>query len=619
MMISKRQYLLIEQLKDKKIMTATVIAQNLGVSTKTVRNDISQINQEYGTAVIQSVASKGYFLSSQSLVQQQDIVNKKSENLMFEILKCIINQDQNDCFELAERFFISDSTLNRILNEINLVIAEKNESLCIIRKNNNLMIEAQEEEKRQLFNFFLNKEIETYRLNLSEYENYFEFCDLNRLSKLIVSYHKSKNYQLNDFATVSFILHIAVLLDRTIKGSHIQAITQEGYDQYSIQLAEDLILLLKETFLIQIPNEEIFYVAQMYSKKATNPTTIGNYDFDMVVTELFDYITLSFGIDFSEDDKMKPYLLNHLTLLYQRASYKQYLSNPLTEELKSKFPFIYNVSVCAAAWLQKRLKLSFPDDEIAYIALHFLSASETITHRKKRSVLLVSPYGVGSQHLVINQLKKILDYSINVVTTASVFDVVDHLNTSEFDLILTAEYLEVTTTIPIYQYYLLLTEDDLNQIQILFSSSIKSESVTQRYFKEELFFSKKQFKTPEEVICYLCRKLCDLDYCDREYTEKVLAREKLSSTSYGNYYAIPHAIQRCAKKNAVAVCSLEKPINWGGKKVKLVLLLALKEQRDSSFELLFEQLVSLLSESNIVNKLAKETDFPRFIQICEKK
>ncbi|WP_047659132.1 PTS sugar transporter subunit IIA, partial [Salmonella enterica] len=82
---------------------------------------------------------------------------------------------------------------------------------------------------------------------------------------------------------------------------------------------------------------------------------------------------------------------------------------------------------------------------------------------------------------------------------------------------------------------------------------------------------------------------------------------------------IPHAIQRSAKKNAVAVCALDKPIDWGGNRVKLVLLLTMKEERDNSFEELFGQLVTILNERSFVKKLAKQEDFQQFIELCEQK
>lgn len=618
MNISQRQRQLLENLNEhQEAVSAKTLSQLLGVSSKTVRNDIIQINQLFSPPIISSKAGKGYFLVYKNQVFQTVMENKVDENLPYEILQQIIGQNELNLYELAEKFYVSESTLLRIVQELNTVIAKKNPALCIIRRQNKLLIEGEEEEKRQIFNLFLNQEIENYNLSLDKYTDYFDYCDLNKMSTIIISYHKTKQYKMNDFSTISFILHIAVLIERISMGSYIQQVSSNEYDDVSMVMAKELANQLEAHLQVSIPIQELSYIARLYSRKRIKKATADNQVIYQLVNELLQSVYQNFHIDFSADKKMRDYLLTHLTALYQRAEQQQYLTNPLTEELKNKFPFIYNVSVYAAAFVQNKLDISFPDDEIAYIALHFLSASETINHGKRRKILLICPYGAGNQRFVSNQLQKNSNFSVDVRIAQSIFDIDQFLADKEIDLIVTTETIKQATDIPVYRYNLLLEETDLRQIKKLLESSKEMASISQKFFKKELFFPKQTFKTKEEVITFLCHHLETLDYCDSDYVDKVLEREELSSTSYGNYYAIPHAIQRSAKKNAVAVCSLDKPIDWGGKKVRLILLLAMKEERDNSFELLFGQLVKILNEASFVNKLAKPEDFLKFVQLCE--
>ena len=46
------------------------------------------------------------------------------------------------------------------------------------------------------------------------------------------------------------------------------------------------------------------------------------------------------------------------------------------------------------------------------------------------------------------------------------------------------------------------------------------------------------------------------------------------------------------------------------------MLLALKEERDNSFEQLFEELVQMLSDASQVKKLAKQTSSRDFMELC---
>ncbi|MGL4695573.1 BglG family transcription antiterminator [Enterococcus larvae] len=617
MNISKRQTELIKRLiNNQDMMTASSLSEALSVSSKTVRNDIQQINEIFQTPVIESKAGQGYFIHDPDRHLDSYLVENEPQNLQFELLNRIIDGHETGFYELADEFFISESTLDRIVKELNRVIAQRDKSLCIVRRQNRLLIEGKEEQKRQIFNIFLNQEIENHKLSLDKYADYFEFCDLKRLSSLIVSYHKRNQFAMNDFSTISFILHVAVLIERISKGSYVQVDRTKQIDKHSYELAKQFIEELEKKLSIVIPSQELYYIARLYSGKFILADQTNEKQFITLVDQLLEDVTLIFHIDFSADERMKDYLITHLSALYKRAVQKQYLTNPLTEEMKNKFPFIYNVSVFAADSIQKELGITFPDDEIAYIALHFLSASENINYGKKRKILLICPYGAAGRRLVRNKLNKITKYSIELIESTSIFDVEDLLS-DEIDLVLSTEELTLSKNIPIYHYGSFFNDEDVENIQTLLEERQPSESIVDQFFKEELFFPNQTFKSREEVITFLCRNLTEQGYCKPDYTEKVLSREQLSSTSYGNYYAIPHAIQRSALKNAVAVCCLDKPVDWGGNRVRLVLLLAMKEERDNSFEELFSQLVKILSEGSFVRKLSKQTDFETFIDMCK--
>lgn len=619
MQISQRQEQIIEKLSFSNLpLTAQILSKELGVSTKTIRNDIQQLNGLKEQAVILSKAGAGFYLNPEtlSLLDREKTIDRS--NLHFELLVQIIDQTSCDFFELADDFFISESALNRIIKELNDLISQQDQTLIIQRKNNQLFIDGEEAEKRRVFTLFLNQEIEANKLSLEKYSDYFEQIDLAKLSHLVIRFHQQENFAINDFSTISFILHVAVLLERVSKASFLNTTKPVMEDRESRLLTFKLAAILEEKFHLEIPEEELPYIYRLYSGVIVSNYSLEELQLKEVIEDLLDSIMGIFYLDFTQDEKIVDYLLTHVSALYKRAINHQYLTNPLLEEIKSKFPFVYNISVYASAFLQRTLPIQFPEDETAYLSLHFLSALENIRRKKKKQVLLVSPYGVGNQRIVRSYLNRIKDFEIELSVARSVFDINDEL-IKDKDLILTTEILQLETAIPIYHYQSFLTEQDLAKITQIFVEVSQTPSVLTRFLKEELFFPHESQKTPEEAIRFLCQQLFEKEYCEADYVEKVLERESLSSTAFGNYYAIPHAIKREAKKNAVAICSLEKPIQWQGKKVKLVLLLALKGERDNSFEQLFEELVMILNEPARVKRLAKQTSFEQFLSICQEK
>ena len=618
MNISHRQEKILEKLSlSQQPSTASQLSKELGVSSKTIRNDIQQLNQLSELPVILSKAGAGFFLNQKNSLFQQTKIEKQSDNNAFELLARLLDQKECDFYQLADEFFISESTLDRIVKELNTKIAKNDPQLLIKRRQNQLFIEGDEAAKRRVFTLFLNQEIETNKLSLDNYSDYFEEIDLAKLSSIVVKVHQEQGFLINDFSTISFILHLAVLLERVSKKSYLNASQSVLKENKSRQLALAMVHQLENNFGVEIPEEEYAYIYRLYSGSVVSDEDLADKELKKIIEALLVSIDSIFLIDFTQDEKIIDYLMTHVSALYKRSAHQQYLVNPLLEEIKSKFPFVYNVSVYASGFLQEKLNIQFPEDEVAYLSLHFLSALENIRAHKKKRILLVSPYGVGNQRVVRNQLNKIQEFDIELSVAASIFVMTSEM-TEDKSLILTTESLELKTTVPIYRYESFLTERDLEKVQQILVEENKTPSVLTTFLKEDLFFPQKEFTNREEIIQFLCQELSKKGYCEKDYVEKVLKREALSSTAFGDFYALPHAIKREAKKNAVAICSLAKPVQWKEKKVRLVLLLALKEERDNSFEQLFEELVQMLNDASRVKKLSKQATFQDFLSLCQK-
>lgn len=618
MNISHRQEKILEKLSlSQQPSTASQLSKELGVSSKTIRNDIQQLNQLSELPVILSKAGAGFFLNQKNSLFQQTKIEKQSDNSALELLARLLDQKECDFYQLADEFFISESTLDRIVKELNTKIAKNDPRLLIKRRQNQLFIEGDEAAKRRVFTLFLNQEIETNKLSLDNYSDYFEEIDLAKLSSIVVKVHQEEGFLINDFSTISFILHLAVLLERVSKKSYLNASQSVLKENKSRQLTLAMVHQLENSFGVEIPEKEYAYIYRLYSGSVVSDEDLADKELKRIIEALLVSIDSIFLIDFTQDEKIIDYLMTHVSALYKRSAHQQYLVNPLLEEIKSKFPFVYNVSVYASGFLQEKLNIQFPEDEVAYLSLHFLSALENIRAHKKKRILLVSPYGVGNQRVVRNQLNKIQEFDIELSVAESIFVMTSEM-TEDKSLILTTEALDLKTTVPIYRYESFLTERDLEKIQQILVEENQTPSVLTTFLKEDLFFPQKEFTNREEIIQFLCQELSEKGYCEKDYVEKVLKREALSSTAFGDFYALPHAIKREAKKNAVAICSLAKPVQWKEKKVRLVLLLALKEERDNSFEQLFEELVQMLNDASRVKKLSKQATFQNFLSLCQK-
>jgi len=515
--------------------------------------------------------------------------------------------------------FVSESTLMNWVGELNDTIIQSNPKLKIQRISNELMISGSEKERRHIFNLFLNQELRKNRLSLDKYYNFFDFADLRTLLIDIDKLHKEEDIKLNDFSMISFVLHIAVLLERVHNKSYIRLNKKDMDNVECIQYSEVLKDLLEKKYKVRLPEAEIFYIYHLYvgELKVNEPTE--NDNLNDIIMFVLSKIKKTFYIDFSRDLDLPRYLKTHIEGLYQRAFSKRFLINPLTNDIKNKYPFIYNISVYASLLFQQKLKFTFPDDEIAYIALHFLSSYEIIQSEQSKNILLISPYGAGGKRLIRAKLNKIEKFSINIKSISPFENVKDHLD--NIDLILAEDDVKASTGVSKYTFKDFLTNDDLHAIAKILSISSKKNKgmILSKYVKNNLFFPNMSFDTPEEVIKFLCSQLVRQNIVPSNYLSLVLEREKISSTAYSNNHAIPHAIERVSRENSIAVCSLNKSMNWSGKKVRVVLLLALKAERSNDFEDLFEELSVIFDDTNFVNKLSRIDNYESFIRVCKSK
>ena len=136
------------------------------------------------------------------------------------------------------------------------------------------------------------------------------------------------------------------------------------------------------------------------------------------------------------------------------------------------------------------------------------------------------------------------------------------------------------------------------------------------FLRKNCFFLKENFDSKEMVIHFLSDKLVEKGYADKRFESLVLNREIVAPTAYGNLFAMPHPIKKEGLENKIAVCSLNKSINWDDKKVRLIFLICLnKDSQESDFDELFDRIVNILDNPEKAEALIKEDNYLKFLNL----
>ena len=68
----------------------------------------------------------------------------------------------------------------------------------------------------------------------------------------------------------------------------------------------------------------------------------------------------------------------------------------------------------------------------------------------------------------------------------------------------------------------------------------------------------------------------------------LLWKENTSPTAVGNLVAIPHPMQLLSAETFLMFCTLEKAVDWGDKKVQVIILFSVKRNNNEDLQRLYD-------------------------------
>lgn len=606
--LTERQNEIIKLLNQYHILSADKIAKMLNVSTKTIRNEIHKINSSLNLNYIISQKGTGYLINEQIQLEKE---YASEQNIQYLILKKILNHDFYNFYELADELFISESNLQRYIKRVNEIIQKRNSSIKICRQQNQLYLNGTETEKRQITTYFLMNELNQYNFNLSMYQSLFLRIDILELQKIITEFNNSHHLNLRDVEIISLVIHVALMLERVIRGNEIineVDFVNDEYNHLSIQFAN----ILQIRYEIKLNKSEIKYLSLLLAGKVPSIEENDINEVKQFIQQLIIEINESFDVDLQQDSKFADNFLIHLIGLKRRITNHTFLNNPLIKELQKDFPVIYDMSVFIALKIQEFFSTQLYEDEIGYITLHLMGAIERLHTSLHKKIVLIYPFGQAGYDYIVKKINHIHDLEIEICCQLSMFDAFQ-IKEYQPDLVISFVHIEEKVGYPIYVCHNLLLEEDIENIyNILKGNHTFKKNV---FFEKELFHIYNDIENKEDVIHRLCESLYYKGYVDQQYEGLVLAREQIAPTAYGSMFAIPHAVKKAGFATRIAVALLDKPIDWNQQKVRLVFLFCLTKERNEEFDLLFEKLVGLLDESKKVRELLKCKKYEEFLEL----
>lgn len=627
-MLTKRQNMIISIMnRQKDWIIGKDLARLLNVSDRTIRNDIAAINDFYKDTMIEANIKKGYRIQEEKvrnliIATDKQMPETVEERRLF-ILEKLLKVGQIHLYELSKEMCVSEFSLENDINKTRKLLGNY-PGLKIDRNSNMLRLSGEECEKRRLYEELILSDMSGNLLNINKIAEKFSRFNLLKIKETLRNIFLECQYEINEIQIPATVIHIGVILERNLSYHFLKNIEcrERILETREYEISKLFFEKISQMLLLKVPEEEIVDFA-VYLNRGKKKGYKENEQLEEIASEMvqhiIDEIKEYFDIDFSEDREFRLGLELHINSLLKRHYEKIEIDNTCLEEVKRKYPLIFEMGVWVCKIIEERLKIIISENEISFIALHIGSAYERANLRKKYKCILICPHNKMITDLCVQKIVNRFSERMEIIKCMSYFEEADILKNKP-DFILTTQPLTHTLEIMTAEVSMFFDYKDeavvfqiLNRLdQIRYKNNFQFFILN--LIREEFFTVNMVEEQPEKIISAMCDNLYSRGYVTEGFKESVLKRETLSSTSFFHGFAIPHNMSnQYTIHSAISAAILKRPVKWGQYDVRLVLLLAITEENRNLLKIFFDWLNGVVSDSGKFTKLLEVQDYKDFV------
>ena len=567
-------------------VSSLALSQEIGCSTKTIQNEIKEVNKELKNCEIVSIRGIGYKIEG----NLDDIDIKNSDLYDYDrveyIIKKIINISSTDkdtikLEDLADSMYVSLSTVKNDLKEVKKILNEYNLKISSKHKQG-ICIEASEEDIIKFIINYSNKVDNS--LSIKDFLNNNIIENLFSIKKILLDTLSYENMILTDNEFKNIVNYISIYLSRnnTNQSDFIKEYIKKYKNKKEKPISEDEQLLIRKA-----------------------------------IKEFCRDLNIATSINLSHDKIFEECLFNHICNLYKRADLGINQYEITAGEIKLKYPFPFELGKIAKKTIEKNLNMEISEDEVENIALHIGGALERIDKRDEKKVyktIIVCTSGVGTSMLIKSKLENIFKGKLEIIKVIPSY-LIDYINVLDIDFVISTVEVNLEN-VNVIKVSPMLTDKEIKLIE----KYIETENVyidldIQNLFSSELFFKDIKAETRSQVIDIMSKKLVEKGYIDDTMRQSYFERETIATTEIGNMVAIPHCAKGEVYENKVAIGILKEPISWEVGKVRLVIMLALDKEKILDYEEVFSKIYKRVDSIAKVISICENKSYEKFIKL----
>lgn len=604
-MLTNRQISIMKLLYSQEhYITIMQIAQQTGVSQKTVRNDLSSIKgfcRKYSIGTVLAKPHEGVMIQYTEeeweqflfLQKEEAPVDKTQADIRCCIIRLLLKKKVVGFGELERSLYVGRGVIEKELLEIGKWFQSHN-ILFEKKRGKGMEIFYSEYHYRMAMWQFL---VYWKRIPKSEHEmeeRLLEGFDTGCVERAVCGLEQEYGFSFSYESHRQLLFLLSLMVSRIRKKLLVDMTgtskcrTDSCYEE---QLADWLIEVLEKGYAIQIPHRErdfLLFLVRISDIQGFSDESAwlifenDNLDLCCITMKLVNLLGEIINIDLKIDAAFTQCLMLQLRSSIQRLRYHVSWKHALLRQVKQKYPNIFAAVYAAGVFFDKELGMEINEHEMCCMALQLGGAVE-----RNVSILtacVVCNYGIGVSQLLRERIERnIMDLKI-----LGVFSIRDlrKIRATPCDFII--------STLPLEDYQLnrevivvehLLPSYDMKKIsdkmkrirkeKLRTKAPLSAVTLQKELFNKEFVWMNEDYTNKQEIIRKMCKALADAGYVTEGFEASVFEHEEKAPTHLGMGVAIPHGYAKYVIRPVVAYASLKNPVTWEGEETAdLIFMLA---------------------------------------------
>lgn len=439
--LNARQKLILTYMNGKHgVVPGKELAERLGVSTRTVRLAVSEINDYLKDAgiSIESVSGKGYRLVVgnrelfHEIISDREILHTKEDRIVYLIMRFVSSDDWVNLSELEDDMFVSRTTLENDIREIRNRICDHEPRIMMKRKNNAVLFEDDEMKKRDILLHiyseswdFDSREGISFRNGLADREI------MEEIRLVLVAELKRSGIELDDYGMVNMKIAISLIYSRNIEGHRLyNAGVNKRYGTCR-RTVDRILETLRRSWDLEIEESDYIWLTGYLERLRVLGMNQTDYEIacraageecirtaERLIAELED----EFGIVFQDDEIFRTQLLMSVRAFYNQQMSTQAQSRFSTDLLEKNYTLLGDAARYLAVRLEELSGKRMRSPEANWLLPVLASATERQERKNRRRirVVVVSHLNDGLTRYMCDNLEKLFGTRFEIVAAMPV-------------------------------------------------------------------------------------------------------------------------------------------------------------------------------------------------------